>query len=251
MVDDVIRVVFGVFRVGGLMVAMPAFGTSPIPPQVKVLLSCMLALALFRFVQPIPPSMWERESVVTVVVARELGIGLIMGFGVRLLFVLMTMALEFMGLQMGFAMANVFDPQNSQQISVLAQLGAVVSILVFFAANMHHDVFRALVRSYELIPIGLPTWDMPHLGHRFVDFLGREFEVAIRLSLPVLVLMLVLQLVMAIVSRTAPQMNLFFNVAFMVNIASGLLLVAITFPFFIGQFRQFAQKVLSFGYGLW
>ncbi len=107
-----------------------------------------------------------------------------------------------------------------------------------------------MVRSYELLPIGLPTWEFGNLKNHLVYAIGSTFDIALRLSFPVMISMLTVYVIMAVISRTAPQMNLFFNVSFIVNLATGFMLVAITFPQMLMQVKRFSERLLSFGYGV-
>lgn len=249
--DELPKMMLGAFRVGGLLVAMPVFGTSPLPPMLKFFLAFAFSAALLPFQPAFPPELWGRSDLVLVLAVREIFLGLLMGYGVRFIFLMVTMALEFAGLQMGFSIANVFDPQNNSQVSVIAQLGATLSIMFFFAANLHHEVFLTLVRSYEVIPIGVPDWNFGLNIERLVSFLGMSFSVALRLSMPVMAVMLILHFVMGIMGKAAPQMNLFFNVAFIINVATGILLVALLIPTLFPEITRQTRAMSLQGYGLW
>lgn len=249
--DVILKVMVGTCRIGGLMLAMPALGAAQFPGPLKFLFAVSLGFILLPFQTPLPPVLWEQNGLLVLCMSREIGIGLFLGFCARFIFLVVTMSLETAGLQMGFAIANVFDPQNNSQISVLAQLGVVMTILFFFGANLHHDLFRALVKSYELLPIGLPDWNLAPFHKSVLGFLRSSFELSIRLAFPVLAAMLIIHVVMGIISRTAPQMNLFFNAAFALNIVAGLVLAALSFPEMMTQVQTYSRRMAAHGYGLW
>lgn len=249
--DQILRTFIGSFRIGGMILSMPVFGTSPVPSSVKFFFAIALSAAMTPFQNHLPSEIWGRPEVLFLIGARELFFGLIMGFGMRMIFLLVTMALEFCGLQMGFSIANVLDPQNNSQISVLAQLGATVTVIFFFAANLHHETFIALVRSYQILPMGLPDFDMAIQMDRLFKFLAHAVELALKLSMPIMVVMLILHLILGVISKAAPQMNLFFNVAFFINVVSGILLTMLLMPRIFGEMRMYAHAMANKGYGLW
>ncbi len=253
MIDlaDILKVILGSFRIGGLLIAMPLFGASPFPPQLKFFFAVSLAFMASRFFPPLSSALWENNGVILLVTARELCLGLFMGFGIKLIFLVMSMSLEFMGLQMGFGVASLFDPQTSSQVSVLGQLGVVLMILFFLSANLHHDLFYTLIRSYEKIPIGFPDWDFSKMIQNIVFSLKEAFEVSLRLSFPILFAMLTIHVIQAVIARTAPQMNLFFNVTFMVNIVAGLFLLSLQWPQIFSEVDRFARGLAKTGYQLW
>lgn len=238
------------FRFLGMIIAMPLFSISSIPTPVKVILSLALAMVFVPFQPKLPPEIWDKNQILFLIIGREIGIGLIIGYIARFLFLAISMGLEFAGLQIGFAMANMFDPQNNAQISVLAQLGVTMMVLFFFATNMHHDFFVGLIKSYELIPLGLPEWKMGTLFKNLVYFLSSSFEIALRLSLPIMVSMLTIHFILGIIGRTAPQMNLFFNIAFIVNVFVGLILVIIMMPLVFPFIQNLFERMRSHGFGL-
>ncbi|GEM_PF-6191681 len=251
MLDKIMMITLGTFRIGGVLVSMPVFGASPFPPLIKYFLAFAISFAIFPFQHPVSPVIWSSEPVLLLAVTREIGLGLIMGYSARLLFLLMSLSLEFVGLQIGFSIATFFDPQNNAEVSVVAQIGVVISVLIFIGTNMDHDLFRAVVRSYDIMPIGVPDWNMGDIMHRLLQFVSITFEMALRLAVPVMVGMLVMHVVLGVVSRTAPQMNLFFNVSFIVSLVSGLLLLVLILPQMLSRFLNMGRMVAAHGYGLW
>lgn len=251
LVEPIIQITIGAFRVGGLLLAMPIIGAIPSPGPLKFILAIGIAFLLHPFLPAIPSSLLSSQGSIILVMAKEIGLGLFMGFMARFLFLVVTMALEFAGLQMGFAIANFFDPQNNSQISVLGQLGVVVTAVLFFQLNFHHDIFRLLIKSYEVIPISLPEWKTGMMATRLISFLSDSFQIGVRLALPVIVSMLTMHSIMGIIGRTAPQMNLFFNIAFIVNIFIGLMLMLVVFPHIFNEVVRMGEKLFRYGYGLW
>ncbi len=249
--EDIVLVGLGSFRFGGLIASMPVFGTSPFPGFLKFFLAVALSFSVLPMQPDFPSILLESPGALFLVALREAGLGLLMGFTMRFLFLAITTSLELSGIQMGFGIASVFDPTNNSQASIVAQLGAVLAILLFFVANLHHQVFFILAKSFEKIPMGLPDWQTGEMIARLLSFVKDSFEVSLRMAFPVLAAMLVIHLVMGLIARTAPQMNLFFNMAFIVNIVTGLLLVAMSWSRMFPQFQKLSQRMAATGYGLW
>ncbi len=246
---DILRISLGSFRMGGLLVAMPVIGTSALPRGFRFIFALAISSMISSFLPELPAGILQ-GNLLFLVLMREIGLGLLGGFSIRFVFLLVTMALDFASIQMGFAIANIFDPQNNSEISVVAQLGAVLSIILFFSSNMHHDVFLALIKTYQIIPIGLPDWQVDLLSSRLIAFLSTIFSISLRLSWPVMVVMLTIHIIMGIISRTAPQMNLFFNVTFIVNIVAGFVLIVLTMPRIYSQMKQGMDRLVEHGLGL-
>ncbi len=247
---EIVKLIFGSFRMAGLLVAMPVIGASSMPVLVKVVLSIGLSASVVAFQPAMTQNLFEHNGIVILVAMRELGIGLFIGFMARFLFLAITMSLEFSGMQMGFGMASFFDPQSNSQTTVLSQVGLVMGILFMFITNIHHEIFMSLIKSFEVIPIGLPSWEFASMGKNLLYFVVTTFEIAIRLSMPVLAVMIIIHFVMGVISKTAPQMNLFFNVSFIVNFAAGLTLVALSLPSLMTALRQMADSLTQRGYGI-
>lgn len=248
--EYILLVVFSSLRFGSMFAAMPVFGVGPMPMQVKIFIPLAFGVMMLPFHNIASLSGFVAPGVFLLTVMKEVLVGLFLGFSARMLFLIVSTAFEVAGLQMGFAIANIFDPANNMQISVLGQLTVVLVILFLLGINWHHDMFRVLVKSYQVVPIGPESLDIGHMVGRLVGFLKVAFEMALRIALPVIITMLTVHVMMGVISRTAPQMNLFFNVAFVVNIAAGLMLVWLTYPRLIVHIQRVADSMLRKGYGL-
>lgn len=248
---QIIGLIFIALRLAGLFGAMPFFSIANVSPLLRYMLVLSMALVLAPTIPvQVLPSVLDRTDLVLLVVLHELGLGLFMGFTVRMLFIVVSMGMEIAGMQMGFSMASLFDPQNNSQVTVVGQLTSVMAVLFFFATNMHHDVISTLVRSYQIFPVGLPTFDYGNMALNLAKFLGHAFDIALRIAMPVLSSLLVIHFIMAMISKTAPQMNLFFNLAITLNIVVGLLLIVVTFPRMFPFIRSFEGEIIKSGLGM-
>lgn len=223
---------FGLFlicaaRVAALMSSIPVFSSAQTPMQIKAGLSLTLSLLVFPIASPFLPNLPQTAIGMTLLVGQEALLGFILGFMGRLIFTAVEFGGTIIGYQMGFAAANVFDPQTQSQTSLMSQFQSVFTILLFLALDGHHLFLRAIVHSYRLLPPGqldLSGGAVPFL----LDLTGNMFVLAVRFSAPVLALLLLSGLVLGIMARVFPQLNVFM-LSYPINIGLALLVIGLTF----------------------
>ena len=161
----------------------------------------------------------------------EVGIGAAFGYVVNLIFEVFRMAGSYMDMQSGFSMMNVVDPVSNASNTLLANLTYTVSMLIFFIVNGHHELIKCLVQSFNLLPIGNGI----SFGNSFETFLNtfiEFFEIGVRAALPLLIILLIVELCLALISRTVPQINVMILGA-PVKIVVGLLVFVSVIPIII------------------
>jgi flagellar biosynthetic protein FliR len=214
------------FRVLALMSAAPILSNRAFPVRARVALSAVVALVAAPFAVPVEPSALLGGSAL-LLVAREVLIGLTIGFVARLLFASFEVAGEAVGLQMGLSYAGFFDPQSGQANAV-GRFVNTVALLAFVAVNGPLAVIASVVQSFQVFPAGDPSFAF--LTSRSPVQLGAEvFALALNLALPFVALLLFINLSLGVISRVAPQFNVF-AVGFPVTIGTGLLLLAVGLP---------------------
>lgn len=210
-------------RPGFLVMAVPAFGSGFAPPMVRIGLMVAVSLLLMPFValsDELPP------LGLAVVVAREAIVGLALAMAVRALIAATELAGNLMGFNIGFFLAAVVDPQSGVQNKVLSAAYATFALVVFFAIDGHHAVLRSLAASYDVLPVGAWHVDGPIAGI-VGQLLGVVFVLGVQLAAPVLVVLFVVELALALMSRLAPQMNLMM-LGMPLRVAVGLTVLAST-----------------------
>lgn len=208
------------FRVLGLVLAEPVLGHRSIPRQVKVGFTILLALVITPLL-PKPPALplFSPESIFIAI--QQLTIGLAMGFVVRVALTAAETAGQLMGLQMGLGFAVFFDPQTSAQTAVIGQFMGLFAMLLFLGLNGHYLVVSALVESFRVLPVGqapLASGGFLALARTGADI----FQYGLMMALPVVATLLITNVSFGILSRAAPQLNLF-AVGFPITLAVGLL----------------------------
>jgi flagellar biosynthetic protein FliR len=195
-----------VCRLGGMMLFAPLFGSARIPRRVKALLVLVLALGMTGAMrQPVrmPDSTWQ----IAAAMGGELAFGLAMGMVLSLVFIAAQWAGELIGQQMGLNLGSVFDPQFGGQGSVLGDMYLMLTLVVFLSVGGHRAMVEGVGQSFEVLPLMSVGVDRP-LFDTLAGLLGGATVLAIRLAAPMLVTMLVVDLVLGLVGKTMPQMNI-------------------------------------------
>lgn len=221
-------------RVAGLFLIIPIFGDATIPPLVKIFLSFTVNVALF----PIAAarglthagSMASTDIEIIALVLKEGAVGFALGFIGKLFFEGLSFAFGHVGNQMGFNMASAYDHHSEVNTPVISQMIMIFATLLFLAANGHHIFLQALVRSYEVIPIGGFVFHKQVAAY-VLETGSQVFLIAAQLSAPMAMMIFLINCAFGIVAKAVPQINVFV-VSFTVNILAGFLVLGLSLPFF-------------------
>jgi flagellar biosynthetic protein FliR len=213
----------GVFlvRPGLLIAAAPAFGGTWAPALMRIGLTVLLGVTCMAMV-PMPPA--TTPAGLTLVMAREAVIGVSIGLGVRVLTSAAELGGWLTGFQLGFSYASIVDPQSGARNGILAAVYGLTALMVFFAVDGHHQFLRALVTSYEAMPIGVGQVDSS-IGVTVAKLLGIVFFTGLQLAAPVVIVLLIVELGLGLASRAAPMLNLMAQ-GFPIRVLFGLLALA-------------------------
>jgi flagellar biosynthetic protein FliR len=215
-------------RILGLMAAAPVFGNTGVPSLVKLTLGVLLAAIVAPTIPAIPavdPSSWAG----ILIAGQEMLIGLAMGFSMRLVFAAIEFGGELASSTMGFSFASFFDPNSAGRSSAVSQFIALVATMAFLAMNAHLVLVQVLVESFFTLPIsGTPMSLAAPL--EMVRWGGRIFSAGLQLTLPIVAALLITNVALAILTRAAPQLNLF-GIGFPLTLGTGLLVLSLTLPY--------------------
>ncbi|WP_114954198.1 flagellar biosynthetic protein FliR [Sphingosinicella terrae] len=215
-------------RPGAMFVAAPIFGAAFVPLQVRFILALALgipALSATSFVLP-AEGLVSFEGVA--LVAGEVMVGLAIGFAVQIGFSAALVAGELIGNAMGLGFAAMVDPATGQQNPALSQFLSIMGTFLFLSIGGHLALAATVVESYQALPPGQAWISAESLGG-LVRFGGVLFAAGLSIALPVAFAIVLVQLVMGMLSRTAPQLNLF-AVGFPAALLAGMVLLAIAAP---------------------
>lgn len=222
-------------RIGGMFVFAPVFGSHNVPRQAKAALSLVLALVIFPSVS-MPASGYPENLIgYALCIGKEIIAGIVIGYVAALITVAVQLAGHLVDMQIGFGLVNIVDPMSGRQITVIGQLQYIIAILLFLGTNSHHVLLTAISESYRLVPIG--EFTLGAACHRgIVVLFGNMFSLAFRIAAPVTCALLLTDVVMAVLARAVPQMNIFI-VGFPLKIFAGLLVLAMAIPAIAGLLR--------------
>jgi flagellar biosynthesis protein FliR len=213
-------------RVAGFLSAIPVYFSAQAPARIKAGLTVALSLLLFPLLQPFITSVDFRGPAFLLLIINETLLGLMLGLIARLIFTSVEFGGTIIGYQMGFAAANIFDPQNQRQTALISQFQNVFAILLFLSLDIHHYFIQTAVHSYELLPPGNLNF-----GGEAVPFLielsSRMFMLGAQFSAPVLVILLLSGLILGVLARTFPQLNVFL-LSFPLNIGISFVVIGLT-----------------------
>jgi flagellar biosynthetic protein FliR len=201
------RMLFAMTRIGAAMLAAPFFGAGSVPPQVRVILAGALAVMLCAWTPlPVPPALFSVQGML--IVAGEVLVGLALGFVLQLLFAAPTIAAEIIGGTMGMSMASTVDPHSGSHSPALGQYFAVVLTVIFLGVGGHLQWIALLVESYRVFPPG-QTWLGAERMAEIAGFAALTFTTAVAVALPVTLILVLVQVLTGVLSRSAPALNLF------------------------------------------
>ena len=219
--------VFVMIRVGAAFVAAPVFGAVTVPLPVRISLSGAIGLLVLAAHPVVPPTQVFALTTILSVAAEAL-VGLALGFVLQIAFAAPMVASEVIGVSMGIGFANAIDPQHGTSSPALGQFFSILLTLLFLSVDGHLVLVDMIVRSYAVLPPGAAWLDPQHLK-AIAFFGGYAFLAGLLLALPVGFLLLCLNLVVGMLSRSAPSLNLF-AVGLPVSLAVGVVALAIAFP---------------------
>ena len=215
-------------RIMGLIAASPLLGNSAVPAVVKISLGVMLAMIVAPAV-PALPAADPLSLAGLLILVQEMLIGLAMGFSIRIIFAAVEMAGEISSLTMGLGFATFFDPTTQGRSSAISQFLSLVATMAFLAVNAHLVLLSALVESFSTLPVSAAP---VYAGgfKQLADWGGKIFSTGVQLSLPIVAALLITNVALGILTRAAPQLNLF-GIGFPITLGVGLLIIAMTLPY--------------------
>jgi flagellar biosynthetic protein FliR len=216
-------------RIAGLVIEAPIFSTRLIPAMVKVCLAIWISIVLW-FVVPLKAVLPADAGAFVLAMLIEFMIGFTIGFVCNMIFSAVQAAGDIIDMQMGMSIATVISPTTGGVVSIIGMISFFFAMVIFLVANGHHLILSSLVQSFRVLPIGMPI--DPGNGKMMIflmELLKSFWLIAIQLSAPIVLLIFIADFTFGIVSRVAPQVNVFM-LGFQVKPSLGLAGIAMTLP---------------------
>ncbi|NLY42475.1 MAG: flagellar type III secretion system protein FliR [Clostridiaceae bacterium] len=195
-------------RTTSLFIISPIFGRRNMSNMVKIGLGFMIALIITPALDEIPQIRDMHFLAYMGIIIKEFAVGLILGFITYITFSALYIAGQIIDMQIGFGMVNVFDHQSNIQVPVIANLYTVIATLMFLSMNGHHMIISSIFYSYKIIPIGSFIMSERLLGD-IIRIFADAFVIGFKIAAPVIATIFITDVVLGILARTIPQMNVF------------------------------------------
>ncbi len=234
-------------RVGGLLMIAPLFGTRAVPRRVKAMLAMALGFAMTPLAGP-PPPLPGIDPLTVLFVAREVLIGVAMGFVLRLAFEAGALAGEFIAQGTGLSFAVLADPLRGTNAGVVGQWFYLCFALLFLAMNGHLMLIEMLADSWRAVPLQSNWAPTPEALRAVPEFGGQMFLVGIQIALPVVLAMLVVNLAFGVMSRASPALNPI-QLGLPASLLLGLLLMGTLMSELLVPLRRILEQAFELGTG--
>lgn len=234
-------------RISALFLAAPVFGASSFPVRARVLLAIAITGLIVTAI-PESPQVDVLSPAGLLLAGQQVIIGFAMGFIIQLVFAAAVVAGQSLAMTMGLGFAMSVDPQNGVQVPVLSQLYVILATLIFLVVDGHLLLIQALAHSFTLLPVAMVAFrdtfalDIAMLG-------SQMFASALLLALPALTAVLLINIAFGVITRAAPQLNIF-AVGFPVTIFAGFVFIFLTLPSVFALLQQMIDQGLLFALDL-
>ena len=237
-IDQLMSWFSGVFwlflRVGGFFMVVPVIGSQLIPARIRIVLAFMVAVSIAPLLPPMPMiTQLDVGLFLNVFVQLLSGIGL--GFATVIFFQVFIITGQFIAMQMGLGFASMVDPTNGISVTILSQFFLLLVSLSFLANSGHLLMLEVLVQGFQLSAFGVTggieemTWQLVLLGQWM-------FSGALMIAFPAVVSLLIVNLSFGVMTRAAPQLNIF-SLGFPFSLVFGLLVIWFLIQGWSAQFQ--------------
>lgn len=205
----------------------PILGSNHMKNQIKIGLSALLALVAFPHLK-VPPDFPTEPRGYILCILSQIGVGLAIGFVSYLVMAAAQFGGEMMDIQMGLSAAATMDPSSGGTSKLIMRLNFYFAMLLYLTTNGHHEFLRALYVSFDIIPV--TTFNVNgHLIELFIDHTRDIFIIGLQIASPPIAALFITQIAMGLVSKVAPQMNVFM-LSFPMNIGVGMMMLSVGLP---------------------
>lgn len=218
-----------VVRTGCFAATAPLFSHKSINARLRVLIAACLSIVIFSAMDVRLP---EYTSVLgfSFLILKEAFVGLSLGFVSSLVMATIVLAGEFIDREIGFTMSTNFDPSIGAMVTITAELYDKMIYLVILLTGMHHIIIRAIAESFLLVPVGAVNPDVSSIYVSVISFIVQYFNIGFRIAMPIFLSMIMLNVILGILTKSSPQMNMF-AIGMQMKVIVGLLALTITIMF--------------------
>ena len=197
-------------RVVSFIYVAPFFSMTNTPRRVKIAFGVMFAILLYYVLTPTRAT-YEYRTVegFAVIVMREVVVGIMIGFAATICNSIVNLAGSVIDMEVGLSMVNLIDPATKQNVTISGVFYQYMVTLLLIVTGMHRYLITAFAQTYTLIPVDGLNFNTERLLGSFIDFMGDSISIAFRICLPIFAIMILLNAVLGVLAKVAPQMNMF------------------------------------------
>lgn len=214
-------------RIGFFIFSAPFFSTKGVPRQVKVSFALFLTLIVYHITPGYQVPAYNTVIGYSILIIKEAICGLLIGIGANLCSSIVNFAGRMADMEMGLSMVQLFDPMTNETNGFAGTVYEYAVLLIMMVSYMHHFFVQALVDTFTIIPIGTASFNSENIMTTMVTFLGDYVSIAFRLCLPIVASIMILNAVLGILAKSAPQINMF-SVGVQIKILCGLTIMLLT-----------------------
>jgi len=230
-------------RIGSMMMAAPVFGARMLPVRIRIAMAVSISVLTVPLLPPIPPV--DPISFASAgILLQQILIGVATGLIIQMVFQSLVIAGEAIANGMGLGFARMVDPANGVQVPVISQFFVVLATLLFVILNGHLLLIQLMIRSFEILPVAETGLSLPGIK-AVVSWASQMFVGGLMIGLPAVTALMVVNISMGVITRAAPQLNIF-AVGFPLMILLGFIFLAATLPSVFSLFTQLLMDAFEY-----
>ncbi len=229
-------------RISAFFVSIPLFSYRTIPPQLKIALALILSWMMY-YTFTVEAIAIDGNYILLIL--KEVVIGLMLGVCAYIVFSAVQIAGGFIDFEMGFAMANIIDPQTGAQSPLMGQFLNVLLTFVLLATNGHHLILDGIFYSYQFLPIDqmFPNFGNVGIAEYIIRLFASVFAIAFQMAAPIVATLFLVTVALGITGKTVPQLNIFV-VGFPIKIAIGFVVLFIVMAVMIQVMKYLVEFMI-------
>lgn len=232
-------------RMTAYFVTAPVFSSKTIPARFKIGFAFFVSLVIYPTLDI--DMKLELNGTYIFYIIQEAVLGISIGLVAQIIFSSIQIAGSFVDMQIGFSLANVIDPQTGAQSPIMGNFKYIFAILLLFALNIHHFIIDGIVTSYEILPITnnwLGQLNNEQIFMFMMSTFSKMFVIAFKISAPIVVTLLITDIVLGILARTFPQLNVFI-IGIPLKILITFILLLWLASIFINNFKEMFYEMIN------
>jgi flagellar biosynthesis protein FliR len=234
-------------RIGAFYMAAPIVGARTVPARLRIILTLFTAILIAPVLPPAPTiSFMSVEGMVMII--KEVLIGLGLGFSIQVVLQAFLLAGQYISQKMGLGFASMNDPANGVSVAIISQFYLLLTTLLFLSSNGHLIIIQLLIDSYQRFPL-LASGFSDQQFSIIVHMGSWMFAAALLISLPLFTALMIVNISFGVMSRSAPQMNIF-SVGFPITLLFGFILMWFSLANFLPLYFELMDEGLGLVKGL-